>query len=116
MSEKLTYRREGDYLIPDLIAPDSPRIGIWGMRRKYYLQQHNDGIYTGILLSRRLNAHLEEIDRSATEMLSQLIDSMAKHEGIAEALKAENQMGWVRRMNAIRSAAEEIVLSDLIYC
>ena len=116
MNEKLTYHREGDYLIPDLIAPDSPNIGIWGQRRKNYLKKHRSGIYTGMLLSGELNAHLEEIDCSVTAMLSQLVDSMAKQEGITEALKDEKQMEWVRRMNAIRSAAEEIVLNDLIHC
>ena len=115
MSEKLTYHREGDYLIPDLLPPESPHIGIWGMRRKCYLQKNREGIYTGMLFSGKLNEHLEEIDRSATEMLSRLVESMAKREGVTEQLKAEDQMEWVRRMNAIRSAAEEVVLSDLIY-
>ena len=62
---EITYHREGDYLIPDLIAPPAPKIGVWGMRRKRYLQQYHDGIYTGMLLSGKLNAHLEEIDRTA---------------------------------------------------
>ena len=116
MSEKLTYHREGDYLIPDLVAPESPNIGIWGQRRKNYLKKHRSGIYTGMLLSDELNAHLEETDRVASEMAERLIAEMAKREDITEQLKAKNQMEWVRRMNAIRSAAEEIVLSDLIYC
>ena len=116
MKTNLTYHREGDYLIPDLIPPESPRIGAWGMRRKHYLQEHRDGIYTGLLLSGELNAHLEETDRAATEMLSRIVESMAKREGITETLKASDQMEWVRRMNAIRSAAEEVVLNDLIYC
>ena len=68
-----------------------------------------------MLLSGRLNAHLEEIDRSATEMCSQLVDTMSRREGITEALKAENQIEWVCRMNALRSTAEEVVLNDLIY-
>ena len=48
---KLTYHREGDYLIPDLFPPEAARIGIWGMRRRNYLQQYHDGIYTGMLLT-----------------------------------------------------------------
>ena len=115
MSEKLTYHREGDYLIPNLIAPEAPNIGIWGLRRKNYLLKSWDGIYTGMLLSGELNAHLEETDRAANEMLSRIIESMAEREGITETLKAEDQMEWVRRMNAIRSAADEVVLYDLIY-
>ena len=64
-----TYHQEGDYLIPNLIAPPAPKIGVWGLRRKRYLQQHYDGIYTGLLLNSKLNAHLEEIDHTAEEML-----------------------------------------------
>ena len=52
MKTKLTYHREGDYLIPDLVPPDEPHIGVWGRRRKRYLQQHRDPIYTGMLLKR----------------------------------------------------------------
>ncbi len=111
-----TYYREGDYLIPNLIAPESPHIGVWGERRRQYLPKNRDGIYTGMLLSGTLNAHLEEIDRTANEMLSRIIEGMARREGITEALKAENQMEWVQRMNAIRAAAEEVVRSELIYC
>ena len=76
---------------------------------------HKGGIYTGLLLSGELNDQLAEVDRAALEMVDRLIADMAKREGVTEALKAENQIEWVRRMNAIRSAAEEIVLSDLIY-
>ena len=113
MSE-ITYHREGDYLIPDLIPPESPRIGVWGMRRKRYLQQYYDGIYTGLLLSGKLNAHLEEIDRAANEMLDLLMKQYATREGITEQLKVENQMEWVRRMNSILQRAEETVISELI--
>ena len=114
MSE-ITYHREGDYLIPDLIPPESPRIGVWGMRRKQYLQQYHDGIYTGLLLSGKLNAHLEEIDRSANEMYEQLIGQYAEREGVTEELKTQDQMEWVRRMNDIRERAEETVTRELIY-
>ena len=115
MSEKLTYHREGDYLIPDLVAPESPNIGIWGQRRKDYLKKHKDGIYTGLLLSGELNAHLEEADRTASEMVDRLITEMAKREGITEALKASDQMAWVAAMNNIRNRAEEIVKSEVVF-
>ena len=68
MGIKLIYHRESDYLIPDLIQPEEPIIGAWGRRRKKYLQQYRDPIYTGLLLSGKLKNHLEEIDRSALEM------------------------------------------------
>ena len=111
---EITYHREGDYLIPDLLPPQEPRIGIWGQRRKRYLQKHHDGIYTGLLLSGKLNAHLEEIDRSTNEMFALLIKQYAAREGVTEQLKAENQMEWVRRMNNIRKAAEEVIDTELI--
>ena len=111
---EITYHREGDYLIPDLLLPQEPRIGIWGQRRKRYLRQHHDGIYTGLLLSGNLNAHLEEIDRSANEMFDLLMKQYAAREGITEQLKAENQMEWLHRMNGLRQAAEEVIYQDLI--
>lgn len=115
MSTNLTYHCEGDYLIPNLITPEVPRIGVWGMRRKRYLQQYHNGIYTGILLSGKLNAHLEEIDRTASEMFELLVDQHAAHEGVTEQLKAENPMEWVRRMNSIQKRVIEVVLQELIY-
>ena len=114
MSE-ITYHREGDYLLPDLIPPESQHIGVWGMRRKQFLQQYHDGIYSGLLLSGKLNAHLEEIDRAANEMFDLLVKQYAAREGVTEKLKAEDQMEWVRRMDSIRVRAEETVFRDYIY-
>ena len=114
MKYNITYHREGDYLLPDLLPPDAPRIGVWGLRRKRYLQKYHDGIYTGLLLSGKLNAHLEEIDRSANEMFDLLVKQYTAREGVTEELKAKNQMEWVRRMNGIRERATEAILADLI--
>ena len=112
---EITYHREGDYLIPDLLPPDALNTGIWGMRRKRYLQKYHDGLYTGLLLSGKLNAHLEEIDRSANDMFDLLTKQYAAREGVTEQLKAENQMEWVRRMNSIRTQVEESIYAELIY-
>ena len=111
---KITYHREGDYLLPDLLPPESPHIGIWGIRRFNFLKEHRNGIYTGMLLSGKLNAHLEEIDRSANEMFDLLIKQYAEREGLTEQLKAVNQMEWVRRMNSIRDYVTETVYDELI--
>lgn len=111
---ELTYHREGDYLLSDLIPPEAPRIGIWGMRRREFSRKNHDGIYTGLLLSGKLNAHMEEIDRSANEMVDLLIKQYAEREGATEQLKAEKQVEWVRRMNNIRESVEELVNQDLI--
>ncbi len=112
---ELTYHREGDYLLPNLIPPEAPWIGVWGMRRREYLRKHHNGIYTGLLLSGKLNAHLEEIDRSANEMVDLLIKQYAEREGVTWVLKAQDQTEWVRRMNGIREQAEEIIYTELIY-
>ncbi len=114
MSEKLTYHREGGYLIPNLSAPESPKIGIWGERRRIWLRTFRRPIYTGMLFKGTLNAHLEEIDRSAEEMINRIAIQMAEREGVTEQLKVEDQMLWVQRMNSIRNRSEEIVRKDLI--
>lgn len=112
---ELTYTMQGDYLLPDLTVPESPTLGKSGMLRRSYLKDHRDGIYTGMLLTGKLNAHLTEIDRQATEMMERLTAQMAKAQGVTESLKASDQMKWVQMMNNIRSAAEEIVLTELVY-
>lgn len=88
----MTYHREGDYLLPNVVPPRDPQIGVWGLRRKNYLLNGKKPLYTGMLLSGKLNAHLEEVDHTASEMLDQLVGEMAKREGITETLKATNQM------------------------
>ena len=95
MNENLTYHSEGDYLLPNVVPPKDPQIGVWGLRRKNYLLKSKKPLYTGMLLSGKLNAHLEEVDRTAGEMLDQLMEEMAKREGVTEALKASDQMAWV---------------------
>ena len=114
MSEKLTYHWEGDYLIPDLVAPESPQIGIWGERRRRYLRTVKRPFYTGMLFSGTLTAHLEEIDRTANDLFDRLVTQMAEREGVTEHLKAEDQMLWIQRMNSILYRAKEIVQKDLI--
>ena len=111
---KLTYHDENGYLIPDLIAPESPAVGVWGMRRLAYLRQHRRPIYSGMLMTGTLNEHLEEIDRAAEEMTELLMAQMAAQEGVTERLKAEDQIAWVQAMNSIRDRAEEIVIVELI--
>ena len=84
--------------------------------RRRYLRTHMDGIYTGVLLTGKLDEHLKEIGDTAQEMFDQLVAQMKDAEGVTERLKAENQMEWVGRMNSIRSRAEEVVLFGLVYC
>ena len=85
-------------------------------KRRRYLREYRDGIYTGMLLTGTLDEHLKEIGDTAQEMFDQLVEQMKKAEGVTERLKTENQMEWVGRMNSICSRAEEVVLSELVYC
>ena len=117
MAAKITYTQQGDYLLPNLKLPEQPKveIGIWGKRHLRYLKNHHPIIYTNLLTSCKLTAHLADIDREANEMFNRLVKQLAKQEGVTEALKAADQMEWVRRMNSIRNRAEEFVNSELIY-
>ena len=85
-------------------------------KRRRYLREHRDGIYTGMLLTGKLDEHLKEIGGTAQEMFDRLVAQMKDAEGVTERLKAEKQMEWVGRMNSICSRAEEVVLSELVYC
>ena len=115
--EKLggTYRQEGDYLLPNIEALESPQIGVWGQRRHKYLVEHNHALYTALFLSGKLIAHLEEIDLTATKMYDRLIEQLKQRDSITEELKALNQKEWVQRMNTIRNEAKTVVMEELIY-
>lgn len=106
----------GDYYVPCLVAPESPKVGKFGRMRNFYLRELRGAIYTGMLFSGKLNAHLEEIDRQANKMLDRLVEQYVAAEQITEELKANDQMAWVQAMNSIRNRAEEVVFSELIYC
>ena len=112
----LWYELCGDYYVPCLETPESPRAGKFGRLRSTFLREHRGAIYTGMLFSGKLNAHLEEINRQANEMLDRLIEQYAAAEQITEERKANDQLAWVQVMNNIRNRAEEVVLSELIYC
>ena len=112
-----TYRQAGDYLIPNLTLPDETeyRIGKYGRMRRSYLKEHRPILYANLLISGTLHRHIAEIDRTCNERMEIIVSDMAKQEGVTEALKADDQMEWVRRMNSIRNRAEEIVLTELVY-
>ena len=113
----LTYLRNVDYLFPDLSLEDTDLpIGKYGLLRKRYLKEHKRGWYSSLLLTGKLDAHLAEIGRTCTERVELIMNQLAQREGVTESLKAADQMEWVRRMNNIRASAEEIVLSELVYC
>ncbi len=105
----------GDYLIPNIDLPEQRSIGIWGQRHLRYIKEHRKAFYTGLLLGGNLNSYLAEIDARANEMLDRLTRQMAEKQGIAEEMKVQDQLAWVGAMNNIRSAAEEIVNTEIIY-
>ena len=114
---ELAYTQCGDYLIPDLVLADTQEyhIGKYGRMRRAYLKDHRPTLYSSLLLTEKLFPHLAEIDAACKNRLEIIGAEMMRREGVTEALKADNQMEWVRRMNSIHSRAEEIVLHELVY-
>ena len=114
---ELTYRIEGDYLVPNLTLPaeEIRPIGKYGRLRHRYLQQHRRVLYTNLKTTCTLDQHLAEIDQTANERLEHLVTQMAAQLGVTETLKSTDQMQWVGLMNSIRQSAEEIILNELIY-
>ena len=113
-----TYTQVGDVLLPNLsIGEDGQQpIGTYGRMRKHYLKEQHPVLYSELLLSGKLYPHLLEIDEACDGRMELLTCRLAEQEGVTEALKAADQMEWVRRMNSIRNRAEEIVLHELVYC
>lgn len=112
---EITYRNENGYLLPNLDVPSTPPLGKYSRLRRSFLRQHRNGIYTGMWLSGKLNAHLQEIDQQAHELVEKMIRQMARQQNVDERMKATDPFRWVGMMNSIRTAAEEVVLNDLIY-
>ena len=112
-----TYRRDGEFLIPNLALPDNDdyEIGKYGHMRLDYLKEHRKILYTNYVTEGTLSKHLSEIDQACNERMENIISAMAKQEGVTETLKATDQMEWVRRMNGIRNRAEEIVLREVVF-
>ena len=113
----LWYELQGDYYIPCLTIPEEEQqpIGMWGRRHLRYIREYRQGLYNSLLLSGKLNGLLVDLNEQAEDMFFRLVKELAEKEGITETLKAENQMLWVRRMNAVRETATEIINNDLIF-
>lgn len=112
----LRYELVGDYyLIAGEDEPEGRPIGIWGQRNLRYIRKHKVSLYAELLTTGKLNDYLADINEQAEEMFPRLVKQLAEKEDLTEALKAENQMLWVRKMNNIRNRATEIVNVELIY-
>ena len=112
-----TLTADGNYFLPDLALPDEPEYEIfgWGLQRQSYLKNHRKGLYTMLLMSGKLNAHLHEIDETAHDRMELISKQMAEHEGVTEQLKAENQLLWIQKMTNIRNRVAEMIREELIY-
>ena len=112
----LWYERCVDYYLPCLALPEQKSVGKWGQKYRAYLRKHKREVYNVFQSDGTLDERVAEIDQQAEEMFERLVKQIAIRQGITERLKAVDQMAWVSAMNHVRSIAEEIVLSDLIYC
>ena len=113
----LNYTLNGDYFFPNLaqLEADHKPLGHYGRMCLVYLREHRPGLYTHLILSGKLYDHLSEIDQTCQNRLERMIPQMGKAEGVNEAMKASDPMGWAGRMNSIHHRAEETILAELIY-
>ena len=110
------YTLHGDYYLPDLVLrEEEPTYGKYGMLRKQFLKEYRSARYQYLLLTGKLNEHLNQTDQEAREQVETLMEQMTEKQGVTEELKAQDQMEWVRLMNNIKASAEEIVLKNMIY-
>ena len=111
----MSYTLHGDYYLPDLVLrEEEPIYGKYGMLRKQFLKEHRSARYQYMLLTGKLNEHLNQIDQEVREQVETLMEQMTEKQGVTEELKAQDQMKWVRLMNNIKASAEEIVLKNLV--
>ena len=114
----LWYELRGDYYIPCLELPaekEERSIGVWGQRHLRYIREHKKALYTSLLTSGKLQSYLADVEEQAQELFDRFMKQRAEREGITETLKADNQMEWVGRINALRSAVTEAVNVEVIF-
>ena len=114
---EITYTRQGDYYLPNLTLPEQPQVelGMYAHLRRRFLENHHKILYFNLLTKCKLIEHLADIEQQALDLEDRIIRQMAEQQGVTEALKAQDQMLWVARMNNVRNAAKEIVCNELIY-
>ena len=120
MSNKnsISYRRVGDYLIPNLILPPEETaitLGKWGMMHKSYLEKNKKVVFNTLLMQGKLYQHCAEIETQAQDMFDSLVEQMKATGSVTEQLKEESQLEWICRMSNIEARAREIICNELIY-
>ena len=117
VAKKLNYIKCGDYYIPDVrLSKPNIRLGKWGQMRREYLRQTHPILFSDMVLTETLFEHCAEVEATAKSRMDLIVPQLMKHYGVTEQLKAENQMEWVRQMNACVAQAEETIKAELIYC
>ena len=114
----LDYTLVNDHYLPNLTAAapaEQHPTGRWGRLHKMYLKEQHPIRYNQLLLSGVLGSYLAKLDKQAEEQLALTIRQMQEAEGVTEALKAADQLEWVRRMNSIRNRAEETILREIVF-
>ena len=114
----LWYELQGDYYIPCLTLPaekEERYIGVWGRRHLRYILEHKKVFYTNLLTSGELQTYLADIEEQAQELFNRLMKQRAEREGITEKLKADNQMEWIGKVNALREAVTETINAEVIF-
>ena len=112
----MSYTLHGDYYLPDLVLrEEEPTYGKYGMLRKQFLKEHRSARYQYLLLTGKLNEHLNQTDQEAREQVEMIMKQMAEKKGVTEELKVQDQMKWVGLMNNIKVSAEEIILKNTVY-
>ena len=116
--KKISYRRVGDYLIPNLkLPPEETKVtlGKWGMLYKDYIQKNKSPLFNSLLIKGKLYQHCAEVENKANEMYDLLIEQMKVIENVNEQLKQQDQWEWIQKMSSIEQTAREIVLNEYIY-
>lgn len=114
---EISYTEHDGILHPDFVLPEQTHfsIGKYGSLRLAFIKEHRKGTYTTLLTQCRLNAYLHDIDTVAKERVRLITAQLAKSRGIDENLKAADALEWVAQMNSCKLAAEEIVMSEVIF-
>ena len=119
MDNKITYRKVGDFYIPNLTFPKSKysdyKLGKYGRMRARYLKENKKAEYAILLIDGKLDEHLYNTDIECKKRYDLLMKQYAEIEHITEELKATNQLEWVRKMNCIKNSVEEIIFQELIF-
>ena len=115
--KEITYRKEGDYLIPDLAIRNQENVvlGKYGRARLKYIKENKRGLYTELMMNGALSSYLKGVDERCNHIVNITVREMAKENNVNEELKRKDQLQWVRLMNNFKNAAEEIVFNEIIY-